>query len=57
MRLNDAGWKEYLLITWPDEPSWDCKWVSAGYEIRNRDERGATVTAIVVYKPLGLILL
>lgn len=26
LRLEAADWKEYSkLITWPDEPSWDCK--------------------------------
>jgi len=34
MRFHDTDWKEYSkLITWPDEPSWDCKWVDEGYKI------------------------
>jgi hypothetical protein len=55
LRLNDADWKDYSkYITWPDEPSWDCKWVVREYKVglaRNEKEK---VTVSVIYKRIGL---
>jgi hypothetical protein len=56
LRLQDADWKEYSkLITWPDEPSWDCKWVVGEHDVRGPIYKGQEVVVIpVVYKRLGL---
>lgn len=56
LRLQDADWKVYsALITWPDEPSWDCKWVAEKYDIgeSKKTEKGRTIIPVVV-KRLGL---
>ncbi len=55
LRLQDADWKAYsALITWPDEPSWDCKWVAEKYEIGNskRSEKDRVIIPVVI-KRLG----
>jgi hypothetical protein len=55
LRLQDADWKEYSqLITWPDEPSWDCKWVVAKHEVGVPVEKEREVVIPVVYSRLGL---
>jgi hypothetical protein len=55
LRLQDADWKEYSqLITWPDEPSWDCKWVSTKDRVGVPATRGQEVVIPVVYSRLGL---
>lgn len=56
LRLQDAKWEVYSqLITWPDEPSWDCKWVAEKYEIGKpkRTEKGRAIIPVIV-KRLGL---
>lgn len=55
LRTRDADWSEYSkLITWPDEPSWDCKWVARSYRIGPAANRGPSIAIPVVYKRLGL---
>ena len=55
LRLQDADWKEYSkFITWPDEPSWDCKWVVGKYDVGAPDSKGGTIVVPVVYNRLGL---
>ena len=56
LRTENADWKEYSkLITWPDEPSWDCHWVISKYDIRQpRKIREKVVAVPVVFDRLGL---
>ena len=55
LRLQDTDWKEYSkFITWPDEPSWDCKWVVGKYDVGAPVNKGENVVVPVVYKRLGL---
>lgn len=56
LRLQDADWKAYsALITWPEEPSWDCKWVAERYDIGESKRTGkGKITIPVVMKRLGL---
>lgn len=55
LRLQDADWKEYSkVITWPDEPSWDCKWVASAHKVGTPVRRGDVVVIPVVYNRLGL---
>lgn len=56
LRLQDAKWEVYSkLITWPDEPSWDCKWVAEKYELGKMKRTGKSRTIIpVTVKRLGL---
>ncbi len=60
MRLHNADWREYSkIITWPDEPSWDCWWVDEDYrigtakKIKNRIIIPVTQTRIGLYCDTG----
>jgi hypothetical protein len=56
LRLGNADWKDYsAFITWPDEPSWDCKWVTEKYDIKpaKRAVKGRIIIP-VVFKRVGL---
>jgi hypothetical protein len=55
LRLQDADWKEYSkLITWPDEPSWDCRWVVNAYHVGTPSKGKGNVIIPIAYKRLGL---
>jgi hypothetical protein len=55
LRLQDADWKEYSkFITWPDEPSWDCKWVARKDRVGAAIRKGQKVVIPVAYSRLGL---
>lgn len=55
LRLRDADWKEYSkFITWPDEPSWDCKWVASRHKVGTPSGNGQEVSIPVVYSRLGV---
>lgn len=55
LRLQDANWAEYSkFITWPDEPSWDCKWVTSAHKIGTPVKREQGFAIPVVYTRLGL---
>jgi hypothetical protein len=55
LRLHNAKWNEYSkLITWPDEPSWDCHWVVSAYHLGKPKTQGATAEVDVKYQRLGL---
>jgi hypothetical protein len=55
LRLEDADWKEYSkFVTWPDEPSWDCKWVVSKYEVGSPAKEKGKVNIPVAYQRLGL---
>jgi hypothetical protein len=55
LRLQDADWKEYSkFITWPDEPSWDCKWVESDHKVGAPVRKKQKVVISVVYTRLGL---
>lgn len=55
LRLRNADWKDYSkLITWPDEPSWDCTWVVSKYDLGVPKKGKQNVVVPVVYKRLGL---
>jgi hypothetical protein len=55
LRFHDADWKEYSkLITWPDEPSWDCKWVDEGYKIGTGKKMQDRVVIPVTHNRIGL---
>lgn len=55
MRLRDANWREYSkLITWPDEPSWDCHWVVKQYELGSPRVADGKCTIPVTYNRIGL---
>jgi len=55
LRLMDSHWKEYSqYITWPDEPSWDCKWVVSNYDIGPSKKQKGKIIIPVVYMRLGL---
>jgi hypothetical protein len=55
LRLQDADWKEYSkFITWPDEPSWDCKWVARKDKVGAPIRKGQEVVIPVAYSRLGL---
>jgi hypothetical protein len=54
LRIQDADWQQYSkFITWPDEPSWDCKWVLNKYEIGTPVSDGEGITVSVVEHRLG----
>jgi hypothetical protein len=56
LRLRWADWKEYSpLITWPDEPGWDCWWVAKGYRVDRATTRGSKTVIPVTYTRLGLL--
>lgn len=55
LRLEDAEWKRYSkLITWPDEPSWDCKWVVNNYKLGHPIVNEQRVIVPTHYDRLGL---
>jgi hypothetical protein len=55
LRLRWADWNEYSrFITWPDEPAWDCWWVTNGYSIGPAREEAAKTIVPVTYKRIGL---
>jgi hypothetical protein len=55
LRLGNADWKDYSkLITWPDEPSWDCNWVVSNFDIGVTKKRKQNVVIPVVFKRIGL---
>jgi hypothetical protein len=55
LRLQDADWKEYSkFITWPDEPSWDCKWVVSKFDVGTPAGNAEGMAIPVVYSRVGL---
>lgn len=55
LRLQDAEWQAYSnLITWPDEPSWDCKWVVRNHWLGTPVREGQKIVIPVVYSRVGL---
>ncbi len=55
LRLHDADWKDYSkYIAWPDEPSWDCKWVVKSYERGKAQIEDDKVIVPVNFLRLGL---
>jgi hypothetical protein len=55
LRLTNADWDSYSkLITWPDEPSWDCKWVTTSYMLGALRKAADNVVIPVTYDRLGL---
>lgn len=55
LRLQDADWKQYSkFTTWPDEPSWDCRWVANKATQGAAVKRGQEILIPVVYSRLGL---
>jgi hypothetical protein len=56
LRLQDADWKGYSqFITWPDEPSWDCKWVTRSYRTQTSSGNDDSITISVAHHRLGII--
>jgi hypothetical protein len=54
IRLRWASWDEYSqYITWPEEPGWDCFWVSKEYKVGQQSNRGGRVIVPVTYSRLG----
>jgi len=55
LRLENADWNDYSkLVTWPDEPSWDCNWVVAKYEVDAPKQARDRVVVPVLYHRIGL---
>jgi hypothetical protein len=55
LRLRWADWDEYSpLITWPDEPGWDCWWVAKDYRLRRTKTHTSKTPVPVTYTRLGL---
>lgn len=55
LRLDNAGWKEYSkFVAWPDEPGWDCNWVTSGYRLKKHRSKAGKVVVPVVLSRLGL---
>src|SRR2546423_735711 len=55
MRLRDADWSVYSkLIMWPDEPSWDCHWVTSSYHLGSPTVIGKKVRIPVTYTRIGV---
>ncbi|HVM92158.1 MAG TPA: hypothetical protein VMT67_05060, partial [Terriglobales bacterium] len=56
LRLQNADWKEYSkLISWPDEPSWDCNWIVKNYDVSAPVKERERLTIPVVYSRVGLL--
>jgi hypothetical protein len=56
LRLHWADWDEYSpLITWPDEPGWDCWWVAKVYRLGRTRTHAAKTLVPVTYTRLGLL--
>ena len=41
------------LITWPDEPAWDCKWITASYKVGATQKGADDVVIPVTYNRIG----
>jgi hypothetical protein len=55
LRLAQAKWKAFVeLIAWPDEPGWDCNWVSSGYKVGSVERDSTVLFVPVTYQRLGL---
>lgn len=55
LRLHDADWKDYSkYIVWPDEPSWDCKWVVIKCDLGTPRKEMDQIIVPVDYVRLGL---
>ena len=55
LRLHNADWKDYSrLVTWPDEPGWDCNWVVDKYSVGTERKRGAITAVPITYQRVGL---
>ena len=55
LRLNWADWNVYSkFITWPDEPGWDCWWVTTDYVAGQARGNSKRVVIPVTYKRLGM---
>jgi len=55
LRRQDADWKKYSkFVTWPDEPSWDCKWVESNHKVGAPIKNGQQMVIPVVHTRLGL---
>lgn len=55
LRLINAPWAVYSkLITWPDEPAWDCKWITTNYMLGASRKQDDEVIIPVTYVRLGL---
>lgn len=56
LRLRWADWNEYSpLVTWPDEPGWDCWWVAKDYRLSPATTRASKTLVAVTYTRLGLL--
>ena len=56
LRLRWADWNEYSpLVTWPDEPGWDCWWVAKDYRLSRATTRASKTLVEVTYTRLGLL--
>jgi hypothetical protein len=55
-RLRWAEWKDYSqFITWPDEPGWDCWWVTNAHHFGNAILHGSDLVVPVTYARLGRV--
>jgi hypothetical protein len=55
LRLQDADWRAYSkFVTWPDEPSWDCKWVVTGYTVGTPSKEAEGTVIPIFFKRIGL---
>jgi hypothetical protein len=55
LRLEGARWAAFAaLITWEDEPGWDCNWLVNGYSVGAAEQKGDVVIVPVTYERLGL---
>lgn len=53
LRLSNADWKEYSkLVTWRDEPGWDCNWVVDKYSVGLPRRRAKNTVLPVAYNRL-----
>jgi hypothetical protein len=54
-RLRHDDWPRYSsLVTWTDEPSWDCHWVTRNYRVGRPSIAADRVTIPVIYVRLGV---
>jgi hypothetical protein len=54
--FGDADWKVYSpFITWPDEPWWDCKWVTRSHRTGISSGNDDSLTISVAQNRLGMI--
>lgn len=54
LRLGSAPWVDFAgLISWDDEPGWDCNWVSNRYTSGLAESKNGAVIIPVTYHRLG----